>query len=120
MKIKFLLIILSVLPAFSACQKPGIEANQPVQTNKAANSAKNANSKARTFNGTGKVTKINLELVSVELDHEKIEGLMPEMIMEFYVTEKSELEKLKVGDEVSFVLEENMGQEKIISIEKIK
>lgn len=77
-------------------------------------------SKIKTFNGKGVVTKINLELVSVELNHEEIKGLMPAMIMEFYVKEKSELEVLKVGDKVEFVLEDNQGQEKIISIKKIQ
>ena len=37
------------------------------------------------YNGKGVVTKINLDLVSVELDHEEIKGLMPKMTMEFYV-----------------------------------
>jgi Cu(I)/Ag(I) efflux system protein CusF len=72
------------------------------------------------FNGKGVVTKVNLELVSVELDHEEIKGLMPKMTMEFYVREKSELEKLKIGDAVDFVLEDNAGTEQIISIKKAK
>ncbi len=76
--------------------------------------------KTKTFDGEGVVTKINLELVSVELDHEEIKGLMPKMTMEYYVKEKSELEKLKVGDRVDFVLENNAGAEHIISIKKAK
>jgi Cu/Ag efflux protein CusF len=76
--------------------------------------------KIKTFEGKGVVTKINLELVSVELDHEEIKGLMPKMTMEFYVREKSELEKLKVGDAVDFVLEDNAGAEQITSIKKAK
>lgn len=70
------------------------------------------------YNGKGVVTKIDLKLVSVGLDHEKIEGLMPAMSMEFFVKEKSELEKLKVGDKVEFVVEYKDGQETIISIKK--
>lgn len=77
-------------------------------------------SKARTFNGTGVVTKINLELVSVEMNHEEIKGLMPKMQMEFYAKEKRELEALKVGDKVDFVLKDNAGQEVILSIKKAK
>ena len=77
-------------------------------------------SKIRTFKGKGVVTKINLETVSVELNHEKIEDFMAAMIMEFYVKEKSELEVLKLGDKVAFVLEDNQGQERIISINKIQ
>jgi Cu/Ag efflux protein CusF len=77
-------------------------------------------SKIKLYDGKGVVTKINLELVSVELDHEEIKGLMPKMIMEFYVKEKSQLEKLKVGDKVDFVLEDNAGAEQIIKIVKSK
>ena len=74
----------------------------------------------KLFDGKGTVTKINLELVSVELDHEEIKGLMPKMTMEFYVKEKAELERLKVGDKVDFVLEDNAGAEQIVSIKKAK
>jgi len=75
--------------------------------------------KIKTYDGKGVVTKINLELVSVELDHEEIKGLMPKMIMEFYVSDKKMLDKLKIGDKVSFVLEDNAGAERIIEIKKI-
>ena len=70
------------------------------------------------YDGKGVVTKINLKIVSVELDHEEIKNLMPAMRMEFYVTKKSELEALKLGDTVDFVVEYKDGQEKIISIKK--
>jgi len=76
--------------------------------------------KIKTFDGKGVVTKINFELVLVELDHEEIKGLMPKMTMEFYVKEKSELEKLKVGDRVDFVLEDNAGAKQITSIKRAK
>ena len=105
---------------FIGCKKEVSNLNQtPVNANN-SNQTSASNSKIKLFNGKGVVTKINLELGSVELDHEKIEGAMPAMIMEFYVKEKGEIEVLKVGDKVEFVLEENFGQEKIISIKKIQ
>ena len=64
------------------------------------------------------MTKINLEIGSVELDHEEIKGAMPAMIMEFYVSDKKMLDNLKVGDKVDFVLEDNAGAEQIIKIRK--
>jgi Cu/Ag efflux protein CusF len=70
------------------------------------------------YDGTGTITKINLEIGSVELDHEEIKGLMPEMIMEFYVRDQKQLEALQVGDRVDFVLEDKAGQEMIFSIKK--
>jgi Cu/Ag efflux protein CusF len=114
----------------SACEKSASEVKN--QTVKAAPTASAAQSvpatpgpsafvpKNKTYNGRGVVTKINLELVSVEVNHEKIEGLMDAMVMEFFVAKKAELETLKVGDKVEFVIEYKDGQEKIISIGKAK
>ena len=117
-----ILIILVILVLISACQQNSAETkpqnSKPTQTANVAPTLDN--SKAKTYKSKGVVTKINLELVSVELNHEKIEDIMPAMIMEFYVKEKSELEVLKVGDKVEFILEDNQGQEKIISIKKIQ
>lgn len=67
---------------------------------------------------TGVVTKINMEMGSVELDHDDIPGMMPAMLMEFYVKDKKLLNGLKVGDKVSFILEERNGADKIIEIKK--
>lgn len=73
----------------------------------------------KTSEGIGKVTKINLELGSVGLDHDEIKGIMPAMEgMEFYVSDKKMLDGLKVGDKVDFVLEDNAGVEQIIKITK--
>lgn len=72
------------------------------------------------YPGTGKVTKINHELGSVEVDHKEVVGLMPPMIMEFYVTDKAMLKRIAVGDEVAFVLIYKDGQETISKIEKVK
>jgi Cu/Ag efflux protein CusF len=66
------------------------------------------------------VTKINLEAGSIELDHEDIPGIMPKMLMEFYVKDKKMLDGLKVGDNVDFTLEENKGQEMLIKLSKAK
>lgn len=105
----------------SGCrQKTANSVENKSNRNENGNSENKSAAKIKLFNGKGVVTKINLELGSVELDHEAIEGAMPAMIMEFYVKEISEIEVLKVGDKVEFVLEENFGQEKIISIKKIQ
>lgn len=72
------------------------------------------------YNGKGTVTKIDLNPGSVELNHENIEGLMPAMQMEFYVTDKALLKGLAVGDKVDFVIEYKGGRETINSITKTK
>lgn len=121
------IIIFVILGLISACQQNTADTKpqnaKPTQTTNAEPSIMRTPpdaSKIRTFKGKGVVTKINLETVSVELNHEKIEDFMAAMIMEFYVKEKSELEVLKLGDKVAFVLEDNQGQERIISINKIQ
>ena len=72
------------------------------------------------YDGKGVVTKINTELGSVELDHEEIEGLMPRMIMEFYVSDKKLLDGLKVGDKVDFTVRYKQRTETIVKIGKTK
>jgi Cu/Ag efflux protein CusF len=73
------------------------------------------------YNGRGKVTKINMENGSVEVDHEAIEEVMPQaMKMEFNVQNKADLKPLKVGDMVEFVLEYKAHNETIVSIKKTK
>ncbi|MCU0237901.1 MAG: copper-binding protein [Pyrinomonadaceae bacterium] len=78
------------------------------------------NPQAKYFNGVGVVTKINMELGSVELDHEEIKGLMPKMIMEFFVKQPEKLKALKLGDKVEFVLEDKAGAEIITELKKIE
>ena len=73
------------------------------------------------YNGRGKVTKINMENGSVEVDHEAMEEVMPQaMKMEFNVRNKADLKPLKVGDMVEFVLEYKAHNETIVSIKKTK
>ena len=125
MTIKILILILALLPVFSACERtdPVVKTQTPKPTvSKTATpdvsptAAKAA--EAKYYDGNGTVTKINMEIGSVELDHEEIKGLMPRMIMEFYVSQPRQLENLKVGDRVSFVLEDKAGAETITEIKK--
>lgn len=74
----------------------------------------------RDYLAKGKVTKINNELGSVELDHEDIPGLMPRMIMEFFVSDKAMLKGVSVGDNVDFTIRYNDGQETIVKLQKAK
>jgi len=72
------------------------------------------------YDGRGEVTKINAELGSIELKHEEIKDLMPEMQMEFFVKDKILLRDLAVGDRVDFVVEYKHPTEVITSIKKTK
>lgn len=70
------------------------------------------------YTGKGVVTKIDLQLGTVELDHEEITGLMPAMKMEFPVKEKAMLKGFVVGDSVLFTFEYKEGKQTIIAIGK--
>jgi Cu/Ag efflux protein CusF len=106
MRTKFLSggVVFSI--AFAACQqstKPVLNQTakptatisatvSPTNTTSAAPSASiSEKTKIKTYDGKGVMTKINLDLVSVELDYEEIKGLMPKMTMEFHVRKKREL-----------------------------
>jgi Cu/Ag efflux protein CusF len=111
----FILFIL-ILTA-SACQQKASE-TKPAQTVAATPQPTASAPKNGNYNGKGIVKEIHLNEGWVMLDHEEIKGVMPPMKMGFTVKEKTELEKLKVGDTVEFVLEYKDGQENIISIKK--
>lgn len=72
------------------------------------------------YYGKGKVTKIDMNIGSVGMDHDDIPGLMPAMSMEFYVSDKAMLSPLTVGDGVDFTILYKGGTETITKIEKTK
>lgn len=121
---KIAIAVLSLALAAGACQETKRQAADSVQIpsaptpNAAPVNANADKSKIRLFDGSGAVTRINLELGSVELKHKEIKGLMPAMTMEFYVSDRKQLDNLKIGDQVDFVLEDNAGVEKIVSLRK--
>ncbi len=104
-----------------SCLQPDTRSANPTPSSTAA-LPKPAPSAPRdgNYNAKGNVTKINLTIGSVEVDHENIEGLMPAMQMEFYVTDKGLLKGVAVGDKIDFVIEYKGGTEKINSIKKAK
>jgi Cu/Ag efflux protein CusF len=115
MHLNSLPIILSALLILGCTNKPAsINVNTPKPTPVPAPSV----IKNGEYPGKGKITKINIELGSVEMDHEEIKGVMPPMRMEFYVTDKKMLDRLTLGDNVDFTLLYKDGTEKISSIKK--
>jgi Cu/Ag efflux protein CusF len=70
------------------------------------------------YNAKGIVTKINLDLASVEVDHEEIRDMMPAMKMEFFVAEKKLLNAINVGDRINFVIRYKHPTETIVDIKK--
>ena len=108
-------IIVSALLILSCANKP---ATVNVNTLKPTPVPAPSVIKNGEYPGKGKITKINVELGSVEMDHEEIKGVMPPMRMEFYVTDKKMLDRVTLGDNVDFTLLYKDGTETINSIKK--
>ncbi|HEV7684907.1 MAG TPA: copper-binding protein [Pyrinomonadaceae bacterium] len=70
------------------------------------------------YPGTGVIRIINRKEGWVEIDHEDIKGLMPAMQMEFWVTNRSLLDQVKVGDRVDFVVVETEKGEYVTELKK--
>ncbi len=116
MKLTSLIVMAVVLGL--ACGTGGSNADQSQTQLQPAPVKTTTTPRDGNYPAKGKVTKINLELGSVELDHEDIPGVMSRMIMEFYVKDKAILDDVKVGDEVDFVLEYKHPAETIVSLKK--
>jgi Cu/Ag efflux protein CusF len=70
------------------------------------------------YPATGVVTIINKKEGWIEINHDDIVGLMPAMQMEFWVKDKSLLDRVKVGDKVDFVVIETTKGEYLTDIKK--
>lgn len=120
MKTIFLLIVAACAFFSLACAKSDVKPTNTAPANVVKQPTQPPSPKDGNYNGKGTVTKVDFTIGSVGLNHENIEGLMPAMEMEFYVTDKALLKGLEVGDKVDFVVEYKQGTEKINSIKKTK
>lgn len=111
-------LLITALVIASACERPPAGTSNQRNATSATPVKTVATPKDGNYNARGRITKINNELGSVELDHEDIPGVMPPMIMEFYVRDPSQLATVKVGDTVDFVLEYKHPTETIVAIKK--
>jgi Cu/Ag efflux protein CusF len=120
MKIKISVLSLLFLFTFFGCSKEAAKVKKPelIATSQVSPSPLPTASipKDGDYPAKGIVKKINMDAGSVEIDHEKIEGMMDAMDMEFYVKDKTMLKGLSVGDKVDFVLQYKHPSETVISI----
>ncbi|HEX3102147.1 MAG TPA: copper-binding protein [Pyrinomonadaceae bacterium] len=120
MKTIVLLIVAACAVFFPACAKNDTKPANTAAANVVKQPTQPPPIKDGNYNGKGTVTKVDLSIGAVELNHENIEGLMPAMQMEFYVTDKALLKGLAAGDKADFVIEYKQGRETINSIKKTK
>lgn len=76
-----------------------------------------SNRREETYTGHGSVVSIDQERSTVTLNHGKIDGLMPAMIMEFSVRPGEMLRSLNTGTQVKFTLNRDGGAFIITKIE---
>jgi copper binding protein CusF len=72
----------------------------------------------KPYPGTGVVVKINRKEGWVEINHEEIKDLMPAMQMEFFVKDKSLLDKVSAGDRVDFTVVETAKGEFLTELKR--
>lgn len=72
----------------------------------------------KPYPATGVVALINKNEGWIEINHDEIKDLMPAMQMEFWVKEKSLLDKVKVGDRVDFTVVETKKGEYLTEIKR--
>lgn len=72
----------------------------------------------KAYPGTGVIMIINRKEGWVEIKHEEIKGLMPAMTMEFWLKNRSLVDKVSVGDRVDFTIVETRKGEFITKLKK--
>jgi len=72
----------------------------------------------KPYPATGIVALINKKEGWIEINHDEIKDLMPAMQMEFWVKDKSLLDKVKVGDRVDFTVVEMKQGEYLTEIKR--
>jgi Cu/Ag efflux protein CusF len=72
----------------------------------------------KPYTATGVVVQINRPEGWIEINHDEIKDLMPAMQMEFWVRDKSLLDKVKPGDRVDFTIVETTGGEYLTELKR--
>jgi Cu/Ag efflux protein CusF len=72
----------------------------------------------KPYPATGVVALINKKEGWIEINHDEIKDLMPAMQMEFWVKDRSLLDKVKAGDRVDFTVVETKKGEYLTEIKR--
>jgi Cu/Ag efflux protein CusF len=72
----------------------------------------------KRYTATGVVVQINRSEGWIEINHEEIKDLMPAMQMEFWVRDKSLLDKAKPGERVDFTIVETTSGEYLTEMKR--
>jgi Cu/Ag efflux protein CusF len=72
----------------------------------------------KPYPATGVVALINKKEGWIEINHDEIKDLMPAMQMEFWVKDRSLLDRVKAGDRVDFIVVETKKGEYLTEIKR--
>jgi Cu/Ag efflux protein CusF len=75
---------------------------------------------AAVYQGRGVVKALNREQGTVRINHEKIEGYMEAMTMDYRVKDASLLDSVNVGDDVDFTLEDTAGVASLTGLKGVR
>lgn len=75
---------------------------------------------AVVYHGRGVVKAVNREKGTVRISHEKIEGYMEAMTMDYLVKDASLLDSVRVGDGVDFTLEDAAGVASVTDLKGVR
>ena len=115
-RVSYWLLLIALLLAVTSCQKQKQAAQITRPTPATATSGPRPPGfpppvMNQPYPATGVVVLINRKEGWIEINHEEIKGLMPAMQMEFWVKNRSLLEKVKAGDQIDFtVVETETGE----------
>lgn len=73
----------------------------------------------KPYPGTGMVKLLNRKEGWVEIEHGEIKDLMPAMVMEFWVRDPALMKRVRVGDQVDFVVVEDSKGEYLTELKKV-
>ena len=121
-EIFLLLIILSVILSTSCRQQqPAVNTakSTPTPQNLSGPPGLPAPVMNKPYPGTGVVVSVNRSEGWVEINHEDIKDLMPAMQMEFWVKDRTLLDKVNVGDRVDFTIVETNKGEFLTAIKRV-
>ncbi len=95
-----------------ACQPTATTTNN-------SNSASSRGVTSKTYRGVGVVEAVDADKRTLKINHEKIEGYMDAMTMDFQTRNPTLLSELKPGDRIEFTLEDTANIVVITNVKKL-
>ena len=110
---KALITVASLLLTCAACQP------QQTATTNNPDAASSRGVTSKTYRGVGVVESVDAGKKTLKINHEKIEGYMDAMTMDFRTRNPAQLGELKPGDRIEFTIEDTANVVVITNVKKL-